>query len=59
MNRWKLGRSCFRKVPISGIGIMNYQGSDNNAKLILELLPQLKSSYNDKLQKALENVISK
>ena len=28
LNRYKLGRLCFKKVPISCIGILNYQGSD-------------------------------
>ena len=28
LNRYKLGRMCLKKVPISVIGILNYQGSD-------------------------------
>jgi hypothetical protein len=28
MNRYRLGKVCVRKVPVSCIGILNYQGSD-------------------------------
>ena len=28
LNRRKLGKLCLKKVPVSCIGIMNYQGSD-------------------------------
>jgi ribosomal protein L7Ae-like RNA K-turn-binding protein len=28
MNRYRLGKVCLRKVPVSCIGILNYQGSD-------------------------------
>ena len=28
LNRYKLGKLCLKKVPISCIGILNYQGSD-------------------------------
>ena len=28
LNRYKLGKLCFKKVAISCIGILNYQGSD-------------------------------
>ena len=28
LNRYKLGKLCYKKVPISCIGILNYQGSD-------------------------------
>ena len=28
LNRYRLGRACLRKVPVSCIGILNYQGSD-------------------------------
>lgn len=28
LNRWKLGKACARKVAVSAIGIINYQGSN-------------------------------
>lgn len=56
MNRWRLGKACLRKVPISGIGVMNYQGSDQNFHRIKELLPDLRSNYVQKLNKALRDV---
>lgn len=56
MNRWKLGKSCLRKVPISGIGVLNHQGSDENFIKIKELLPTLKSNYCVEFVNALKNV---
>ena len=56
MNRWKLGRACFRKVPISGIGVMNAQGSDENFSKVKELSAVQRTNYNEKLCKALEDV---
>ena len=56
MNRWKLGKSCLRKVPISGIGIMNYQGSEESVKKIMSLLPNLRSSYSEKFTEAMNNL---
>ena len=59
MNRWKLGKSCLRKVPISGIGILNHQGSEENVKKILHLLAYLRSTYTDKFNEAINNVAPK
>ena len=56
MSRWKLGKSCLRKVPISGIGVLNHQGSDENFIKIKELLPTLKSNYCVEFVNALKNV---
>lgn len=57
MNRWKLGKTCFRKVPISGIGVLNHQGSDENFKKIRdELLPTLRASYDEKFTDAIKAV---
>jgi len=49
LNRRKLGRICKKKVPISCIGVMNQQGSDENYNLMLELATNLRNSYAEKL----------
>lgn len=56
MNRWRLGKACLRKVPISGIGILNYQGSDENYLKIKQILPDLHHNYVNELANALKNV---
>ena len=28
MNRWNIGKSILRKVPVSIVGVMNYDGTD-------------------------------
>ena len=56
LNRWKLGKCCLRKVPISGIGILNHQGSEENVKQILNLLSDLRLTYEEKLSQAIKNV---
>ena len=35
LNRFKLGKLCLKKVPISCIGILNYQGSDVSKEKII------------------------
>ena len=56
MNRWRLGKTCLRKVPISGIGVINHQGSDENYLKIKEILPELQLKYNEKLVNSLHAV---
>lgn len=56
MNRWRLGKACLRKVPISGIGVLNHQGSDENFLKIKEILPDLHFNYVNELANALKNV---
>jgi selenocysteine insertion sequence-binding protein 2 len=56
MNRWRLGKTCLRKVPISGIGVLNHQGSDENYMKIKEVLPLLQLDYKSKLTQALKDV---
>ena len=56
MNRWRLGKTCLRKVPISGIGVLNHQGSDENYMKIKEVLPLLQLDYKTKLLQALKDV---
>jgi len=56
MNRWTLGKAIFRKVAISCVAILNYQGSDDNFKAMLEMLPNLKQTYQDKLNDAVQKI---
>ena len=56
MNRWTLGKAIFRKVPISCVAVLNYQGSDENFKAMMELLPNLKETYQDKLNAAIQKI---
>merc|ERR1712045_392045 len=51
LNRFKLGKLCLKKVPISCIGILNYQGSDDNFKKVLELAESLRVGYKVRLEK--------
>ena len=57
MNRWKLGKACYRKVPISGIGVLNHQGSDENFKKIQDYLQTLRVNYSEKLSTALSSFV--
>jgi hypothetical protein len=56
LNRQKLSKACLRKVRVSGIGVLNHQGSDENFSQITNLLPVLKSKYGSKLENALHQV---
>merc|ERR1711879_530737 len=49
MNRWNIGKSILRKVPVSIVGVMNYDGTDANFKKMVEMRLELKSEYDDKL----------
>ena len=56
MNRWTLKKATLRKAPISCVAVLNYHGSDQNFKAMLELLPDLKQAYQDKLTDALQKI---
>jgi len=58
LNRRKLGKLCLKKVPISCIGIMNYQGSDDNYKNMLSLASNLTVSYQARFQAEIEKITS-
>ena len=57
-NRYKLGRTCLKKVPISCIGILNYQGSDENFKSLLSQTEILREQYKTKLQEEIERILN-
>merc|ERR1711892_1060154 len=58
LNRRKLGKLCLKKVPISCIGIMNYQGSDENYKSMQSLVGNLTEEYGAKLASEIEHITS-
>merc|ERR1719431_1263556 len=58
MNRRKLGKLCLKKVPVSCIGIMNYQGSDENYKKMLSMTSTLTETYQARLQAEVEKINS-
>ena len=54
MNRWNLGKTILRKAPVACIAILNYQGSDANFALMMDMLPRLKDEYQEKLKHAIQ-----
>ena len=54
MNRWNLGKTILRKAPVACIAILNYQGSDANFALMMDMLPRLKDEYQEKLKNAIQ-----
>jgi len=58
LNRRKMGKLCLKKVPVSCIGIMNYQGSDENYKTIQSLVETLKQDYQAKLAEEVQHITS-
>jgi len=58
LNRRKLGKLCLKKVPVSCIGIMNYQGSDENYKTIQSLVAGLTEEYQAKLAAEIQHITS-
>jgi len=56
LNRRKLGKLCLKKVPVSCIGIMNYQGSDENYKTMLSLAKTLTESYQARFEAEVKKI---
>jgi len=56
LNRYKLGKLCLKKVPISCIGILNYQGSDENFKSLVTLTESLKEAYKSRIEEEIEKI---
>jgi len=54
MNRRGLGKAILRKVPVSVVGVMNFDGTDANFKKMVELRLELKSAYDGKFARQLE-----
>jgi len=57
LNRRKLGKLCLKKVPVSCIGIMNYQGSDENYKKMLSMTSTLTETYQARLQAEIVKIV--
>eukprot|EP00092_Neocalanus_flemingeri_P022511 GFUD01024412.1.p1 GENE.GFUD01024412.1~~GFUD01024412.1.p1 ORF type:complete len:1026 (+),score=376.63 GFUD01024412.1:135-3212(+) len=58
LNRRKLGKLCLKKVPVSCIGIMNFQGSDENYKTMQSLAVGLTEDYQTKLAAEIQQITS-
>merc|ERR1719481_1117479 len=59
MNRYKLGKVCRRKVPVSCAAILNYQGANETFKAMTGLLPQLRADYDKRLQDEIDKLAPK
>merc|ERR1712029_826809 len=55
-NRYKFGKICRRKVPISCAAVLNYQGANETFKAMTSLLPKLKDDYNKRLREELDEM---
>ncbi|XP_076335761.1 uncharacterized protein LOC143238968 isoform X2 [Tachypleus tridentatus] len=58
LTRRQLGYLCMKAVPVSCIGIFNYDGTEDTFRKILELLKEAKTEYNDLLKMHLESLKS-
>lgn len=56
LNRKNLGKAIKRKVGVSAIGILNFQGSETNFHEMLEHRAALKETYRGKLKMAVLEV---
>jgi ribosomal protein L7Ae-like RNA K-turn-binding protein len=56
MNRYNLGKAILRNCPIACVAVLNYQGSDDSFKAMVEMLPNLKDVYQDKLNDAIRKI---
>merc|ERR1712154_98156 len=56
MNRYKLGKVCRRKAPVSCAAILNYQGANETFKAMTDLLPQLRADYDKRLQEEMDKL---
>ena len=56
LSRKGLGRACKRKVNVSAIGILNYQGSEANFSKMVEIRAECSAKYRDLLNGALVQV---
>merc|ERR1712142_973786 len=58
LNRRKLGKLCLKKVPISCIGVMNFQGSDEHYREMLRLADCQRLQYQEKVAAAVARLRS-
>jgi len=50
LGRRGLGRVCLKKVPVSCVGIFNYEGSETNFKHLCELAAVAQNAYNQAVE---------
>ncbi|XP_075223301.1 SECIS-binding protein 2 isoform X2 [Lycorma delicatula] len=51
-SRWSLKMCLKKKCPISCVAVLNYDGAEKLYKIIMDLLPQVKQLYDEKLKAA-------
>ncbi|XP_071450157.1 selenocysteine insertion sequence-binding protein 2 isoform X2 [Hetaerina americana] len=51
LTRRQLGKVTYRKVGVSCVGVLNYQGSEENFKKIISALEDSKKDYEEKFEK--------
>ncbi len=56
LNRKGLGRACRRRVGVSAIGILSYQGSEANFHRMVEIRAECREKYLQMLRKAVVDV---
>ena len=56
LSRKGLGRACKRKVNVSAVGILNYQGSEENFHKMVEFRAECSAQYRERLNGALVQV---
>lgn len=57
--RYKLGKVCRRKVPVSCAAVLNYQGANETFKAMTDLLPQLRADYDKRLHEEMDKLSPK
>ncbi|XP_013772977.1 uncharacterized protein LOC106458066 isoform X2 [Limulus polyphemus] len=58
LTRRQLGYLCMKAVPVSCIGIFNYDGTEDAFKKIMELVKEAKKEYDDLLKMHIETLKS-
>ncbi|KAG7165108.1 uncharacterized protein LOC121871071 [Homarus americanus] len=43
----QIGNLCFKKVPVSCFGIINYQGAQDKFQTLMQLVPEAKKQYQE------------
>ncbi|CAG2170583.1 unnamed protein product, partial [Oppiella nova] len=56
LNRYKLGRICKKKGYVSCVGVLNYDGSQDNFKQLLSLCETERNEYNSVFEESLNKL---
>lgn len=49
LRRRKIGYILLKKVPVSCVGVINYEGTENRSSILLRLIAEEKKNYTDAL----------